>query len=533
MNLTILYLLGPTGDKILQTFNNNDSEVKHKIINIEDQDYYQISIEDNNSYIHKVFNTPRAIRNCKRDEIIKGLLKYSNIAYGDISEEGVLRNYEVIISDMETISIKMIGSKPKASTKYIREKDNQKVAELAKSAMHVVGLDFGQVNVALTARRRYKITAIDPSPEIRDKDLNALLKTINQIQLSDYTIYNNEVRLGADPEFMMLNSKTGKMTAASQFFPREGLVGCDNIRVPNRQQRPVAELRPKPEYNPEELTINIKLALNNAVRLAPYQNIKWIAGSQPFSGYSIGGHIHFSNIKLTGGLLRALDNYLGLVVFLIENPSTAMRRRKKYGVLGEFRLKDHGGFEYRTPGSWLVSQEITLAVLCLAKIVANRYTLLPHNFLNTIEAQQAFYEGDQEYFRLIFPTLWSHLRQLDLYNRYYEELNVIYHMIEKGSNWDEKVDIRKGWNITTPKKIYSDSARIEPRQSTNISNTIRNNPSQTRINSQQSVSFGSRQVIQPRSTNIRSQRYQNVDVRNTSRTVGGHRIDSAQRRTNS
>ena len=54
MNLTILYLLGPTGDKILQTFNNNDSEVKHKIINIEDQDYYQISIEDNNSYIHKV-----------------------------------------------------------------------------------------------------------------------------------------------------------------------------------------------------------------------------------------------------------------------------------------------------------------------------------------------------------------------------------------------------------------------------------------------------------------------------------------------
>jgi len=298
------------------------------------------------------------------------------------------------------------------------------------------------------------------------------------------------------------------------------LVGCDNIRVPNRQQRPVAELRPKPEYNPEELTINIKLALNNAVRLAPYQNIKWIAGSQPFSGYSIGGHIHFSNIKLTGGLLRALDNYLGLVVFLIENPSTAMRRRKKYGVLGEFRLKDHGGFEYRTPGSWLVSQQITLAVLCLAKIVANRYTLLPHNFLNTIEAQQAFYEGDQEYFRLIFPTLWSHLRQLDLYNRYYEELNVIYHMIEKGSNWDEKVDIRKGWNINTPKKIYSDSARIEPRQSTNISNTIRNNPSQTRINSQQSVSFGSRQVIQPRSTNIRSQRYQNVDVRNTSRTVG-------------
>ncbi|MDD3853865.1 MAG: hypothetical protein PHD40_09480, partial [Syntrophomonadaceae bacterium] len=321
--------------------------------------------------------------------------------------------------------------------------------------------------------------------------------------------------------------------AASQFFPRDGLVGCDNIRVPNRQQRPVAELRPKPEYSPEELTINIKLALNNAVRLAPYQNIKWIAGSQPFGGYSIGGHIHFSNIKLTGGLLRALDNYLGLVVFLIENPITAVRRRRKYGFLGDFRLKDHGGFEYRTPASWLVSQEITLAVLCLAKIVANRYALLPHNFLNTIEAQQAFYEGDQDYFRLVFSTLWSHLRQLDLYNRYYDELNVIHNMIEKGINWDEKVDVRKGWNITTPKKIYSDMARIEPRQSTTFSNTNRNNPSQTRVNSQQSVSLRNRQAIQSGSTNIRSQRNQNINVRNTTRTVGGHRIDSAQRRTNS
>ena len=532
MNLTILYLLGPTADKILQTVKNTHSEVKHKIINIENQDYYQISIEDNNSNAHKIINTPRAIRNCKREEIIKGLLKYSHIAYGDSSVEGTIRNYEVVISDMETISIKMTNSKPKASTKYIREKDNQKVVELAKSAMHVIGLDFGQVNVVLTARRRYKITAIDPSPEIRDKDLNALLKTINQMQLSDYAIYNNEVKLGADPEFMLLNSKTGKMTAASQFFPRDGMVGCDNIRIPNRQQRPVAEIRPKPEYSPEELTINIKLALNNAVRLAPYQNIKWIAGSQPFSGYSIGGHIHFSNIKLTGGLLRALDNYLGLVVFLIENPTTAVRRRRKYGVLGEYRLKDHGGFEYRTPGSWLVSQEITLAVLCLAKIVASRHTLLPHNFLNTIEAQQAFYEGDQDYFRLIFSSLWSHLRQLDLYNRYYDELNVIYHMIEKGSNWDEKLDIRKGWNITTPKKIYSDMSRIEPRQSTSFNDTNRNNSGQTRINSQQSVALGSRQVIQPRVTNIRSQRSQNISVRGTSRTVGGHRIDSARRRTN-
>ena len=286
----------------------------------------------------------------------------------------------------------------------------------------------------------------------------------------DAELRNIQVKMGADPEFMILNSKTGKMLSASEFFPRDGIIGCDNIRVPNRQQRPIAEVRPRPALSPIELSSNIRQALISASRLAPYQNTRWLAGSQPVKGYSIGGHIHFSNIRLDGGLLRALDNYLGIPIFLIENPTSAARRRRKYGFMGDYRIKYHGGFEYRTPGSWLMSQKVTTAVLCLAKIVANRYAEIPQNYLNTVEAQKAFYKGDQDFFRPIFHSLWANLKKLDLYEEYQEELQIIPEMIDNQVTWDEKIDLRKGWKLTQPtKREYNSASRSRNRPSSVLS----------------------------------------------------------------
>ncbi|WP_054698103.1 putative amidoligase domain-containing protein [Syntrophomonas palmitatica] len=203
------------------------------------------------------------------------------------------------------------------------------------------------------------------------------------------------------------------------------------------------------------LTENIKLALDRAYRLAPYRNLKWLAGSQPFAGYSIGGHIHFSNIKLDAALMRALDNYVAVPVFLLEDPRTAVRRRKRYGLLSEYRIKSYGGFEYRTPGSWLVSREITAAVLCLAKIVVTNYPYLDKNFINDAIAQQAFYQGNHEYFKPLFPEIWSDVQKTSMYDEYSEVLNAIPRMIASGEYWDEKHDIRKVWKISSGgKKDY-------------------------------------------------------------------------------
>jgi hypothetical protein len=309
--------------------------------------------------------------------------------------------------------------------------------------------------MVITGQRKVKVARIDSSPEIREKDLKVLLRKLDKIGKSQEN--KREIKIGADPEFMMANSKNGRMVSASEFFPREGLVGCDNIRIPSRQQRPIAEIRPKPDESPLQLLNNIKQALNSANKMAPYRNVKWVAGSQPFSGYSIGGHIHFSNVELNSRLMRALDGYVGLPIFLIENQETAVKRRRKYGFLADYRTKEYGGFEYRTPGSWLVSEDITRAVLCLAKIVASNYLYLIQNPFITAENQRAFYEGDQNYLRPAFYDIWHDIVNLEIYELYREHLKILPQMIAELTIWDEKKDIKKAWSVSGASRMYNNT----------------------------------------------------------------------------
>ncbi|MGR6836006.1 putative amidoligase domain-containing protein [Syntrophomonas erecta] len=507
MNLTIFYPVNDTGAKILNAIEEEWDEVTYRQTSMQGIDYYQIDVGDNFSPLSRIINTPRSIRNAFTEDNARGILSENKINFGVGEEETINRTYSVLVCDMTLVSMKVkVHGKSKPQTRFIKERENSKVADLAKRVVYLLGLDIGMVTIVLNGKRRYKVDKINPGPEIRDKDTASLLKYIRKWYALDHELKKAEVKLGADPEFMMLNSKNNKIVSASQFFPRDGVVGCDNIRMPNRSQRPVAEIRPRPELSPVELSANIRQALNSASRMAPYRNVKWIAGSQPINGYSIGGHIHFSNIKLSGGLLRALDNYIGIPVFLIENPTTALKRRRKYGFLGDYRFKDYGGFEYRTPGSWLVSEKITTAVLCLAKIVGSHYLELLHNYLNTVDAQRAFYSGDQEYFRTIFFSLWSNLKTTAMFNDYVEDLEVIYDMILNNETWDERIDFRKTWNIkAVPKKNYSGKMRTTssgPRAVQSISSS--DSAVQTRSRRSSSSSSGSRMRTGTRGTRVRA-----------------------------
>ncbi|MGI5913052.1 MAG: putative amidoligase domain-containing protein, partial [Syntrophomonadaceae bacterium] len=367
-------------------------------------------------------NSHKAVSNCLDEQTVAEILKVNNIGYMG-NEKDYIKSYEVLISDLNILSIRQVynfRSVPK--TRYLKVSQQSKLCELAKRVFLILGLDIGLIKLAYTSRSRIKVVSINPSPVLRERDLNKILDKIDEIYLLDKTLPAKDIKLGADPEFMLFNTKSNRMLSASRFFPRDGLVGCDNIRMPNRQQRPVAEIRPQPSICPLKLSSNIKKALDTANRMAPYRNVKWMAGSQPGGAYSIGGHIHFSNIKLNAGVIRALDNYVSIPLFLIEEPVSAARRRRRYGYLGDYRVKDHGGFEYRTPASWLVSQQITIAVLCLAKIVASSYHILSKNYLNSVDAQRAFYTGDQNYFRPIFLELWSDIEKTEMYKQYKEEL---------------------------------------------------------------------------------------------------------------
>lgn len=448
MKLNLLYLPNETGEKLLENCKKEWEKVADNEVELGGFKYLLIEINDPYYGFERNINTPQAIKVCINEEVISGILAANRISYGISQDESIIRSYSVLVCDNNIISTQVkYPFKNKEQVKYIKETENNKVAQMAKRIFQLIGLDLGMINISLTAKRRWRIIQVDPSPLIRDKDLEQLVRRLKNMYNSEEYLKNNEIKMGADPEFMLFNSKNNKMLAASDYFPRDGQVGCDNIRVPNRQQRPVAEIRPKPDESPLKLVENIKQSLLYAGRLAPYQNVKWVAGSQPIGAYSIGGHIHFSRIKANAWFLNALDNYLTIPIFLIEQAGTASKRRKKYGYLGDYRYKDHGGFEYRTPGSWLVSKEICTAVLCLAKIVASSYPYLNQNYLNNVEAQKAFYTGDQEYFYQIFPKLWKDIEKTAMFSEYAEQLETFPKMINQGIHWDEKADIRKAWNI--------------------------------------------------------------------------------------
>jgi hypothetical protein len=456
VNLDFFHKLNYTSEKLIdELYKNFNDNFFSRVFDIDGTPYRNIKIINTESKIKKVINSTQSIKNCYNTETTVAILDLNKIIYGNKNSEMIIKSYDILIFDMSIISIRqrIIGDS-KNPDKYINESECPKAIELGKKAVYLLGLDYAMVTVALTGRRKFKILHIDPSPVIRKKDLSLLVSKLESLYLYNFSGETRPVKLGADPEFMLFNSKSGKMIAASEFFPRDGLVGCDNIRIPNRQQRPVAEIRPKPELSPHNLIDNIKDALQAANKLAPYRNIKWIAGSHPTGNYSIGGHIHFSNIELNYSLLRALDNYIGIPIFLIENSISAVQRRKRYGLLADYRIKDYGGFEYRTLGSWLVSPQVALAVLCLAKIVATHHMELSEDFLDNYDAQAAFYQGNQNFFRTIFDRLWSDITSVETYSQYSSELKIIFHMITNKIIWDEKSDFREVWKITVNNKRY-------------------------------------------------------------------------------
>lgn len=457
MKLNVVYMNNQFGKELLGQIESHWEEVSCDEFTLGDNDYINIHIGTEKSKYHRTINNPTAISRCMDLENYLAIMKYNQVNAG-VKDKEASKIYEVLLFDMTTIFIrqKVLG-KGGGKTKYMRENQKTRVVEIAKRALLLSGLDLAVVQIQLNSKKRLEVIGLNPSPDLRNKDIKSLIDEFDKI----YNYKKKEVKLGADPEFMIINNRTGKLVAASHFFPTQGLVGCDNIRLPNRQQRPVAELRPKPEKSPLQLVTNIRYALTRASSLAAYKNIKWVAGSQPVPNYSIGGHIHFSNVTLNTALLRALDNYLGLLVFMIEKPHPAARRRKKYGFLGDYREKEYGGFEYRTPGSWLMSQKIATAVICLAKIVASNYLQLQNNYLNLAEAQQAFYSGDRNYFLKDFEIIWKDLAQCSLYEKYVEEIDIIRWMIKNDIQWDEKMDIRKGWNITNSSKRNSSREALQ------------------------------------------------------------------------
>ncbi|TVY02318.1 putative amidoligase domain-containing protein [Cohnella terricola] len=322
---------------------------------------------------------------------------------------------------------------------------------LSVRAIYALGLDFGQVELTLSGEGRLGITSISSELNVQtpegERRLKELLVAFSTEWEQETGRDDMKVTLGADPEFV-LTSATGRLVQASKFFPLGGETGCDSIRFRGEKYWPLVELRPRPFAEPGRLAADLRRLLNVASGYTAGAKLSWRAGAMPVQGVPLGGHVHISGIALHGERVRALDNAVALPLRLLE-PAVAKRRRPRYGALGDVRRQPHGGFEYRTPPSWLVSPRLALGTFALAKVAAEHSRELASDGrpLDDDAVRDAFYDGNRDILLPAVEQMYRTLSATSGYAAHKEAIDFVFDAIMRGRSWDESADIRIKWRI--------------------------------------------------------------------------------------
>lgn len=323
---------------------------------------------------------------------------------------------------------------------------SQRAVREAVKALYALGLDYGEADIGIRPDGRLVVLDVRPRPDAGLGDRYAEAVARCAAEYARERVRTEPATLGSDPEFLLL-SAAGKVVPASRFLERDGEAGCDAIVLRgHRVITPLAELRPRPSRSPRQLAANLQRAMRLAASRIGDASLAWLAGGMPLRGFPLGGHIHFSRVWLNPHLLRALDNYLALPLMLIE-ADTTRHRRPRYGFLGDFRRQPHGGFEYRTLPSWMVTPQVTVGVFSLARLIADGYPLLPSRPLDDLTLLEAYYEGDKT---AALPTVVQQLSELERLPGYPElaaDIEPLKARILRMEPWNERADFRRSWKI--------------------------------------------------------------------------------------
>lgn len=397
-------------------------------------------------------------------------LHYKRIYYFPVFQQEILKDYIVTKNNSDTwVNSSLFKDKEKVSLKEINrfysKREERRVKRLAIRAVYALNLDYGIAKIGVTGGEKLWVLYVDSYPES-----NIRLAKLFEDAIKKFTVEwdkniksnNKNTLIGCDPEFI-LQRTDGKIVMANRYLPRNGEAGCDRVWLNHdRNQLPIAELRPNPEHEPRDLIINLYNCMLLCSKKITDKKLKWLAGSMPMENFPLGGHIHFSNIWLNSFVLRALDNYLAITIALFED-NKASSRKHLYGFLGGYRKKNYGGFEYRTLPSWLLSPTITKGVFALAKLIAENYLYLYQNPLADIKIQIAYYNGDKSILRLVQKRLWNEMEQLKDYEKYEKYLNPLKKLIDSNFVWDESTDIRKVW-LLPPYNKLNNSTKINKKK---------------------------------------------------------------------
>ena len=208
----------------------------------------------------------------------------------------------------------------------------------------------------------------------------------------------DDILLGCDPEFFIVDTMSGHNISASHFFPFYGAVGSD---------AGLAELRPRPSTDVENLTKNMENLMFQAYKhlsnrmIYKKRPIRMLAASM-HDNATAGFHIHFGlpNFLLNSGtpeiynlllkIVYILDYYIGITSIMPEGNEDYCRRSQRfsqYGKAGDFRTDNKVTMEYRVPGGHLLRHPIlTLGLLALSRTVMkdilSRLKKLTNDFSN-------------------------------------------------------------------------------------------------------------------------------------------------------
>lgn len=325
----------------------------------------------------------------------------------------------------------------------------KRLSMTAVRSLYALGLDYGEVILRSDGDGQSIVEHVADGTDWRSPDWEWRLADAMRQQLEQLSQWQSESPIpliGMDPEFLLYDPASGKVIPASRYLNRQGVAGCDVLRYRGRRMLPLAELRPKPGSEPREVVLHLLAAFRTARAAISDDRLIWQAGGMPQRGFPLGGHLHFSGVPLSGELLRVLDNYLALPVALLEDEGSA-RRRPRYGSLGDFRLQDYGGFEYRTLPSFLISPMVTKGIVALARVITESYRKLDERPLDLDEVREAFYKGTKKVLAREWPALASRLRKLPAFERYQSYIHPLFDAISSGASWDESADIRPMWRL--------------------------------------------------------------------------------------
>lgn len=400
--------------------------------------------------------------------------QFKDVASG-LKTGRLVRHYRVPLFDLSPLACFRLDSSPVWINQRIQrvqgafrevsfDEDQvaKRVQNLAIRSLHAVGLDMGLVSIGMGQKGMLYVLDVTANPVLEGRLLELYQTAVNDfIDREERTDGQNlgPIRIGTDIEFMLQNAQ-GKMVLASNYLSRKGRVGCDDRSVQFDGKRlPLVELRPDPDYSPLGLLNNLKEVMAEASYSINRRLVQWRAGSMPFRPYSTGAHLHFSNVSFSSQFVKALDNYLGLPLMMVEDQSTASLRRPKYGFLGDVRFKDYGGFEYRTPASFIVDADVTAAAFCIAYLVAIHHHDLPVVDIYEPGLQSAFFQGQVDVLLPVVERNLASLRQLSTYERFRDHIEPLFRMIEARRSWNENVDVRAVWGIPRARRTRQEARR--------------------------------------------------------------------------